>query len=337
MRGNRLETPATSHYRRPVVFDRRKLIVLVACLGAGTSALAQTGAEVAEGAASAAAATQEAASEAEGAAEATEEAASEAQDGAEAAEGAASEAAEEASDAAEEAGDEAAEASESATEATEEAAASASDAASATEQAVDSAPPQATDGEEIIPGMRRQVVELEAPPEVETNPLRMVYTLGVGGSLRLVKNLQFQQSRFAPLYIELGVGAVLPGSGMLRHQLGLQVNTNLTSDGPENFGVSPVSQWTITPSYTARLAFGDEVVPDFLLGIRGGVPITVSPDFSIGGELSVSGTYMILAGFGVYLEATGSLFFGANSREGNITAHPLLSAELGVAFDLEVL
>ena len=171
----------------------------------------------------------------------------------------------------------------------------------------------------------------------EHRRLRIFANVGAGVGLRLVQNLEFQQDRFSPAYVEIQGGVTLPGYSRLRHSFVLAVNSNLNGDGGFDFGLDPFNQWTITPGYMLRIGFPDNAAPDIWIGAKVGVPLTIAPDFSVGAELAASFTYMFLAGFGIYAEAGASMFFGADSRAGNLTVHPILALELGVAFDFEVL
>lgn len=199
-------------------------------------------------------------------------------------------------------------------------------------QAQDELPPALQDqsglDDELLPR------EPSTPPR---DALRVIAGVGGGFSIRLVRNLEFQQERFAPSYFDVFGGVVLPGRGRLRHAATLHVASNLSGDGNYTFGLDPLQQWVLTPAYTARFALQDDPVPDFLLYGRFGVPLALSPDFSWGLELDVGATYMLLAGFGIYVEVGYSMFFGAKDRSGDLTIHPLLSGELGVVFDIEVL
>lgn len=195
--------------------------------------------------------------------------------------------------------------------------------------------------EELPPGLQTEGLDPELsnapPPRAPAEPLRIVAGLGGGFSIRLVRNLEFQQERFAPSFLEVFGGVVLPGRGRFRHQTSLHIAGNLSGDGNFSFGLDPLEQWTIMPAYTLRIALQDTPVPDYLLYGRIGVPLTVSPDFVWGIQADVGFTYMLLAGFGVYVELGYSMFFGGEDRGGDTSIHPLLSGELGVVFDIEVL
>jgi hypothetical protein len=70
---------------------------------------------------------------------------------------------------------------------------------------------------------------------------------------------------------------------------------------------------------------------------RAGIPIVLEPDANVGFELAAGGVWLFTGGLGLSAELVGSLFYGAATRETSSTAIPLLSFELGVWMDYEVL
>ncbi|MBX3250128.1 MAG: hypothetical protein KF901_23320 [Myxococcales bacterium] len=168
-------------------------------------------------------------------------------------------------------------------------------------------------------------------------PWRVVASLGVGTSLRIVRNLELQQERFAPAFLTLRGGVALPQRGRFGHELAVGVSANLSGDGSYTSGVDPFQQWTLTPSYGLRVAFPAAAVPDWILRARVGLPMSPAPDFTWGAEVDASITHQLLAGLGVTVELGSSTFFGAKNRNGNLTVHPLIFATLGVTLDWEVL
>ena len=63
----------------------------------------------------------------------------------------------------------------------------------------------------------------------------------------------------------------------------------------------------------------------------------IEPDFNAGFEIAAGGVFFTTAALGVTLDLVGSLFFGAATVETPRTAIPLLSLELGILYDYEVL
>jgi len=163
--------------------------------------------------------------------------------------------------------------------------------------------------------------DADAPPD----PLRIVTHLTAGTSLRFIQDLDYAQERFAPAYLDLWGGIVLPGND-LRHSLGVLAAINLTGDGAD-IGVDGFSQFVVGPSYGLYIPLDSWLIfPKFT------VPIAVTPDPSLGFELSVGGAYRFLAGFGLYAEIGASIWIG-----GAGSIHPLASGELGLIIDYEVL
>ncbi|MCA9582225.1 MAG: hypothetical protein KC416_10560 [Myxococcales bacterium] len=160
------------------------------------------------------------------------------------------------------------------------------------------------------------------------DPTRVWASLAVGLSLRLVEDLDFAQDRFAPTFLDGLLAVVLPGEGTVRHGLGLGVALNLTSDGGVIIGVDAFQQAVLAPTYLSRIGFTE----DILGTVKVAVPWVVSPRTNVGLELALGGVWMALAGFGPYVELGFSTFLG-----GEQSVHPLLTGEIGVVIDYEVL
>jgi len=192
--------------------------------------------------------------------------------------------------------------------------------------------------DELPPALRQQLDPIpENEPVVPIDPLRIIAGVAGGVSVRLVQNLQYQQERFAPSYAEAFGGIILPGRGAIRHGFTLGVGLNLSGDGSYSFGLDPGQQLILTPSYVIKVGIGHDQVPDLALLGHVGVPLALTPDFSPGAELGIGAAYMLLAGIGVYVDVSYSMFFGGDSRSGGVTVHPLLSGEVGLYIDYEVL
>lgn len=198
-----------------------------------------------------------------------------------------------------------------------------------------------TSQDDLPPGLRTSAIDpepmFEREPEVVRTPWRVLASVGVGTSLRLVQNLELQQERFAPAYLELRGGVALPQRGRVGHELTLAATSNLSGDGTYTSGIDPFGQWAIAPAYAVRVGFPAGPVPDFVLRGRLGVPLVLAPDLTWGVEVDASITYAILAGLGAYFELGYATYFGAEDRAGDLTVHPLLAFELGVSVDWEVL
>jgi hypothetical protein len=158
------------------------------------------------------------------------------------------------------------------------------------------------------------------------------------GSLSLGKGLRFNNPyRLAtPLgdsaeslsltaaYYDLGLGFVHGPARGLGH--GAVLHLSIAAQG--------IPQEVLSLSYTAleRLDSGRVL----LLG-RAGIPLTLRPDLSAGFELAAGAAYMISAGLGVQGELVGTLYYGAATQERSVTTIPVLSAQLGLFIDYEVL
>lgn len=124
-------------------------------------------------------------------------------------------------------------------------------------------------------------------------------------------------------YLDLGAGMLFGRPDGLQHGGGLSLSIAL----------SGVAQEVLSASYVTGLRL-DEV---WSLRARAGVPIVLEPDLNAGAELGVGGAFMFTGGVGVAAELVGSWFYGAAVWDRGATAIPLLSLELGLFLDYEVL
>ena len=164
---------------------------------------------------------------------------------------------------------------------------------------------------------------------------RIFASLGVGFTVRIidfdVPLGPMVQDRAAPIYLPLRGGWFFEGDGDIQHGVALGLSPNLTPDGapPPGIGVDTFAQWAITPTYIARWWLSDWVQPIAHFGIS----IVPNSEFTTWGlELGLGAIIKVFAGAGFYAEATFSNFFGAYD-----TWHPLISGEVGLVFDYEVL
>lgn len=145
------------------------------------------------------------------------------------------------------------------------------------------------------------------------NPYRLATVLGSSaGSLSLT----------AP-YADLSIAAAFGNPDGFQQGAALHASIALTG----------VPQEVLTPSYLALYRLS----PRFLVTGRAGVPLVLEPDFGAGLELAAGGGYLVTAGLGVTAELVGSLFYGAATEQRSITTIPVVSLELGVLVDYEVL
>ncbi len=123
-------------------------------------------------------------------------------------------------------------------------------------------------------------------------------------------------------YVDLGLAMTL--GNPLGFQHGAALRTSV--------GVEGVGQVVMTPSYflwrrrNALAAFA-----------RAGVPLVLTPDFTLGAEAALGGAFFFLGGVGVVAEMVGDLFYGAGTREVATVTYPVLSGQLGLIGTFEVL
>ena len=125
-------------------------------------------------------------------------------------------------------------------------------------------------------------------------------------------------------YYDLGLGLVHGPAQGFAH--GGVVHLSIAAQG--------IPQEVLSLSYTAqdRLDNGR-----WLLFGRAGVPIILEPDLSGGLETAVGAAFLVTAGLGLESELVGSLYYGAGTQDRSVTTIPVLSAQLGLFVDYEVL
>jgi hypothetical protein len=124
-------------------------------------------------------------------------------------------------------------------------------------------------------------------------------------------------------YVDLGLGAALGDPHGLQH--GAVAHLSLATQGG--------TQEVLSLGYQALLPVGRSV----LGSARFSVPLVLEPDFGGGLELGVGAAYYLTGGIGLNAELAGSLFLGAATWEHDPTLWPVVSLQLGVFADYEVL
>ena len=124
-------------------------------------------------------------------------------------------------------------------------------------------------------------------------------------------------------YVDLGLGAALGDPHGLQH--GAVAHLSLATQGP--------SQEVLSLGYQLLLPFGRSVLGQ----ARFSVPLVLEPDFGGGLELGVGAAYYLAGGIGLNAELAGSVFVGAATWEHDPTLWPVVSLQLGVFADYEVL
>lgn len=145
------------------------------------------------------------------------------------------------------------------------------------------------------------------------NPFRLSNQLGdTGESL----------SR-TPVYSSLGGAVTLGDPNGWQHGLALQWSRQLAG----------LPQNVLTPSYVLLQGGWRPWIPY----ARAGLPIVLNPDSNLGAEAALGTSYMLLAGIGLHAELVGSIFYGAATWEVGRTTIPMLSLQVGITADYEVL
>ena len=144
-------------------------------------------------------------------------------------------------------------------------------------------------------------------------PFRLATQLGAEGeSLSLT----------AP-YVDLGLMAAFGEPFGWQHGPNLHLSAALEG----------VPQQALSVTYMLRRPAGP-----YLAGhARAGVCLLAAPDGNVGGELALGGTVYATGALGVTGEVVGDLFYGAATYEHERTTIPVLSFQLGLSVDLEVL
>lgn len=145
------------------------------------------------------------------------------------------------------------------------------------------------------------------------NPYRLRDELGTGAE---------SLSATAP-YLGLKLGATIRGAGKLSQ--GLELDGSIALDG--------IPQETVTPSYLVLFHAAER----WVVRGRAGLPVVIEPDANVGFEAALGGVFFATAAVGISADLIGSLFFGAATLDTARTAIPVLSMELGVLYDFEVL
>lgn len=157
-------------------------------------------------------------------------------------------------------------------------------------------------------------------------------SLGIGKGLRFNNPYRLatpigdtpESLSWTAAYYDIAIGAVRGPALGLSH--GAVLHLSIAAQG--------IPQEVLTPSYVAIDRIGDG---RFLLLGRAGIPIVLEPDLTGGVELGAGAAYLITAGLGVQGELAGSLFYGAATQDKSVSTIPVLSAQLGVFIDYEVL
>lgn len=145
------------------------------------------------------------------------------------------------------------------------------------------------------------------------NPYRLQTQLGeTGESLSLTST-----------YLDLGAAAAFGSGDGLQHGAALRLS----------IGLGGVAQQSLTPSYLLAYRASDRVLAFGRLGAA----ILTMPDPNVGGELGLGINYFVTARVAITGELVGDLFYGAATWEKSYTVYPVVSAQLGLMVDHELL
>lgn len=154
---------------------------------------------------------------------------------------------------------------------------------------------------------------------------------GLGGSIRFNNPYRLRnelgdsaESLSTPSpYFNVRLGATIRGTSKLSHGFELDAS----------FGLTGVPQEVLAPSYVVLF----HASPRWVARGRAGIPIVIEPDANAGFEMAAGGVFFGTAAIGITLDLVGSLFYGAATVDSPRTPVPLLSLELGVLYDYEIL
>jgi len=145
------------------------------------------------------------------------------------------------------------------------------------------------------------------------NPYRLATELGASAE---------SLSATAP-YLDLGTAVAFGAPDGIQHGGALHLSIALAG----------VSQQVLTPSYL--LAYRGP--RRFLAYGRLGPSFVLTPDPTFGGELAGGFAWFLTSRIGVSGEAIFDIFYGAGTPRKGITTYPILSGQLGLLVDYEVL
>ncbi len=124
-------------------------------------------------------------------------------------------------------------------------------------------------------------------------------------------------------YVDFGAAMTFGAPNSLQN--GLALHTGVSMSGPQ--------QTFLSLSYLAAYRAGRS----FMVYGRIGPSFLLSPDVNVGGEAAASFSYFFTGAIGVTSELAFDLFYGAATLDKNYTVYPVLSGQLGLIVDYEVL
>ena len=157
------------------------------------------------------------------------------------------------------------------------------------------------------------------------------------GSLELGRGLRFnnpyrlstelgktaQSVSLTPSYLDLGLGGTYGAPDGLQHGGSLHAS----------FALAGVPQITLTPAYLVAYR-GPR---SFLVYGRLGPSIVLMPDPTIGGEVAGGFAWFLTGKVAIAAELVFDLYYGAGTHDVGVAAYPILSGQLGLLIDHELL
>lgn len=189
------------------------------------------------------------------------------------------------------------------------------------------APGRARAADEADPANVAKLRRLSGPPG---GYYRVLGSFGFGEGLRFNNPYRLQTQlgydaesvSATASYVDFGIAASFGRPDGIQKGVALHVSWALTG----------ISQQVFTPSYQMLYRKGR------VLGYgRFGTPLLLSPDPNVGFELAGGVGFFVTAGIAISGELVGDLFYGAGTREVRYAVYPILSGQLGVLIDYEVL
>jgi hypothetical protein len=196
--------------------------------------------------------------------------------------------------------------------------------AATTEPASPAAPPTETDAARLAEQLRALGKRVESDARV-FGSIELGRGLRFNNPYRLATELgkDAQSVSLTPSYIDLGLAAAIGAPDGLQHGGSLHAS----------IGLAGVRQLTLTPAYL--MAYRGP--RSFLAYGRLGPSIIVTPDPTIGGEVAAGFAWFLTGKIAIASEVVFDLYYGAGTHDVGVATYPILSGQLGLLIDHELL
>ena len=145
------------------------------------------------------------------------------------------------------------------------------------------------------------------------NPYRLATQLGATA----------ESASLTSTYLDLSGGIAFGPPDGIEHGVALHLS----------FALAGVGQAVLTPTYFAAYRGPHR----FLAYGRLGPSIVLTPDPTIGGELAAGFGWFFTARLALAAEVVGDVYYGAGTPTKGVTTYPILSGQLGLLVDYEIL